>query len=305
MVFSGLAIEAVRKSCKHGGAWRLWQLARTIDQAGSGQITRAQLRDFLNSLEIDTRTQRRWLHDAAAIGFIRLPVFEGPAARVFLASAGAVGAILGCKDVGRRVRLEDARQLAGTDWRSHLWAACLTRHKERPISRRTLQQLTGAPARTQRYREAKAGVKREANYSRSDVPADHLTGIKEHGKHAGAFASRNGRVFWRLPNSYKNDRAQLANEGRRRKANSIISTTRSTRRLVKMGQSSSAIHQNGWQAIDLGQRGEGLKLFHDTEAGLRSAQRKLARQDGRRVNELYGRSGRANSGARMWEPAAC
>ena len=64
--------------------------------------------------------------------------------------------------------------LVMTGWRAYLWAAFLATFNGRPVTRKTLEELTGMPKTTQRRFEEETGVAREQNYIVGKIPYDDV-----------------------------------------------------------------------------------------------------------------------------------
>lgn len=135
---------------KLGGAWRLWMLARALDQSGSGVVAESDLRDYCKHLGVSERLQRYWLAAAIRSGILAERVYKRSGDRVFiLASLGRGAAAIGAQYIGRPAEVS-SRALVKSGWKRHLWAAYLATLNGRPVSQQKKFELTGIEPRVQR-----------------------------------------------------------------------------------------------------------------------------------------------------------
>ena len=157
--------------------------------------------------------------------------WERDAERVWLRSAAKAAAALGVERLrGRPVGVPLEALLGGIGTvRAHLYASFHSGRKEsNPISRATLEELTGVPARTQRAYEEIAGVESERNVAVGEPYTEEAMREQawERGKAVFHFVDGRGRrgragrayVAWHLPNAYEGPHQQLC-KGRQKKIN--------------------------------------------------------------------------------------
>lgn len=207
---------------KHGGAARLWFLARSLDSKGQGWIKIAFLWSLIRFLGVDERQRRRWQADALRLGLLAEDRKHG-LYRICSLAKGALA--LGCFEVGKPAEI-GAKALTCKGWRSHVWAGFLTTTSARPISQTKKAQLTGVPERTQRFYQSFIPSKTQKNYARTNQPGSHLTGIRESGRQS-AFTGRDNLVYFRLPDQVfiPNFTASPALKGRSKKAQKAINAS--------------------------------------------------------------------------------
>ena len=273
-----MGVEAAKRASGTGGAWRLFTLAKALDGHGReavGRISADDLRDFVRSLGVTSRTWRRWYRQAVEIGLLDPVQNKSGAWALILPSAGKAAHYMGADDIGRKVEMS-AADLIGKGWKSRVWAG-YEAARGLQISREKMQKITGVAASTQCYRDNKAGVKRQANYAQSDYKADSLLMLKELSKHKGLFVANNKRVYWRLPDTRTTDIATDAGKGRSRKATAQL-------RDLQQDQNGAFIEQ---RALSGDLASEFVRLFCHTPAQRKASARKVSRQDNLRVTEIY------------------
>lgn len=311
-----VALWAIKAN--RGGAFRVWLLAKALDQAGSGWISRAQLWGFIGELGIGERKRRRWITDSLSVGLIAESKRRGGEEVYILSSLAAAAEKLECKTIGRPALLT-VNRLISEGWRSYVWSAYLATLKGRPMSQACKESVTGIEKRTQRNyqngyrRKGKNGEVVEIlppfgearrNYAKTSLTADHLAGVKEHGRQS-AFVTRGRAWKHRIPDIHEADYffrhfvmfrlpdirtvpifvSQPSPKGRSRKAQKQLNHSFSLER-VKAG------------AI--------VRLFHESLEGVEGALRKLARADippWERPGELF-QLAKAGATTNLWRPVA-
>ncbi len=298
--YSLMGIEAARRGSGSGGAWRLWVLARALDNAGRGIIKRDDLRAFVvGHLGVNRMTWKRWYSDA-----MRLEIFKESrnAAGVWymvFSNAGIIGAALGCVDgVGRRVTMP-AAALVGYGWAARVFAAHEVTYKNKPIARETMQKKINVSRSTQQYREARAGVKKIMNIAKMNRGADHLPGVVDHDRNPGAwFVDKKGILNRRLPNTYQYKNAVLSQRGRGRKVNRIL------RGLINSQQQSSLLKMERAQSfIDADESetpGDVIRLYNMTPEETKHSKKKIQHNDPRHeIAGVYQYQRKARRSARV------
>ncbi|MDZ4159476.1 MAG: hypothetical protein U1B80_06780 [Anaerolineaceae bacterium] len=247
-VYSNLAAAALRTTGA-GGWLRSWLLVRALDTDGSGKVKRDDVMVALHELGVILKTARRWVDAAIAQGVLIVRYewlrYRNPA---------VVGRLLGVDRVGDAVELPTVG-LFGRGWRSLMYQAALAGlaavRKGTPLSRRTLQSITGLSRATQRRHE-KRGVKSTRNLAETGLTADLMPGLREFGMAATLF-SYQGKVYKRLPDTRQPMQAQRVGRGRSRKYNAML--------VNKAGQAFN-----------------GVRVYHNRLTTALLAYRKLCRQ---------------------------
>jgi hypothetical protein len=262
-IFPSLALAALKANS--GGAWRVWEFARSIDRQGSGAIYEADLRNHCNELKVNGGTYKRWLKQAIDLGLF-ISVSRG---RLVLIGIKTACLILECKRVDtRRVEIPN-NKLVGKGWRAWIWAAYEMEFKGRPISRKTQYQLTGKHPETQRRYDNAAGVIRKANYAKGKLSADYLASIQEFDRRAAPFVM-DGVVWWRLPDARFSKKIKLAGKGMSGKINKTLRYSGISKRR---------------------DAGDCVRLFCENEKELKSTLKKISHSD-RKTPDTYLLQGR-------------
>lgn len=275
-VWSLVGLAAIQSN--HGGAWRVWVLCHAIDQAGSGRARRSDLWRWLAELGVGDRKRRRWLRDAITIGLVR-----EAGEYYYLAGLARAAIILGCDHIGRPAVISPV-DLMRSGWRAVVWSAYLLTLDGRPISQEKKAILTGIDPRTQRnYQRSSPGEVRR-NYAKTDIPGDHVDGLRDHGK-PSAFVGRDGRIVYRLPDiRLVSGVAKLTSKGRSRKAQRVINS----------------------RVIVARDQGSLVRLFHESTKGVKAALRQLSQADippWERPAELFSLLFAGRS-VNLWQPVA-
>lgn len=227
-------------------AFWLWHYAKHLCKAG-GTIPEQALKDSLKAIGISKSSRCDWLNDTVKIGLFTLEVSYRTGLVYYKLASWAEGAkIAGVERLGNSITMELGEFTSGS-WKPEIWAGRLLqlrgrdekvakisrdkRHadggavlivqerKAKPISRKTLTEITGVSRRAQQYREKRAGVEQVENYliGQSGMGYQPYGHDKEHPAHH----VHGGQERLRLPNSKAiPDRIQLSNSrGSTRRAN--------------------------------------------------------------------------------------
>ena len=292
--YSHMGIAAARRYSKLGGGWRLYVLAKALDPQGLGKIARDDLRDYALFLGVNVRTFERWIIQARNAGLFYTDVQNSSGQwMIVMANAGIAAAELNCETVGRKVTLP-AAALIGKGWKARVWAAYGITHKGQPIARETMQKIVNVAVSTQRYRDAQAKVNRVRNFANSGVKAipGELAEMKETTGRKNIFIDKDGFINWRLPNSYIFTTALRGGKGRGRIANKIIRNIQTTNGLLQVQQALSLENEYNSEIV---------KLFNQNPQQAKSAMKKLAKIDNRKVKDIYERDHTARNGAVIWK----
>ena len=292
--YSHMGIAAARRYSKLGGGWRLYVLAKALDPQGLGMIARDDLRDYALFLGVNVRTFERWIIQARNAGLFYTDVQNSSGQwMIVMANAGIAAAELKCESVGRKVTLP-AAALIGNGWKARVWAAYEITHNGQPIARETMQKIVNVAVSTQRYRDVQAKVNRVRNFAKSDIQlkGNQLPGLKETSGRKNIFIDKDGFINWRLPNSYIFTTALRGGKGRGRIANKIIRNIQTTNGLLQVQQALSLENEYNSEIV---------KLFNQNPQQAKSAMKKLAKIDNRKVKDIYERDHTARNGAVIWK----
>ncbi len=206
---------------------RIWLLARFLDEQGRGWLTidelRQQLTDKSSPLRVVGWRRLRQVLNAGKGVFWERDDFG----RLWLYGNIRVARHLGVTHFsGDEIKLP-IQELLGTigEVRNAFYTAFHCGRASSPISRATLQLVTGVPARTQRYYDDAHDTERVANLSLVADAGDQETSW-QHGRAAFTFIDSQGKqgragasyTAIRLPNSYTSTRyASLT--GKRKRLN--------------------------------------------------------------------------------------
>jgi hypothetical protein len=284
---------------KAGGAWRLWTLAKALDQAGSGVVVFEDLKNYVLEMGAGDKSFRRWLTDAKRRGWLHQVQRRDGSKVLILAGLVRVAGALGVSDPGGNWIKVRAKDLVVDGWRGFVWAGYLTTFKG-PVSRERLEALTGVPQRTQALWEQTPGIEHEKNYAISGISGDHLTGFREHCRPASfEFRDRSTNeknvIAWRLPDRRKvsSYTAELSNRGRLRKARRKLSSLEAASCSAGSGHSGGcSMAAARGQSTGVGaQRGlsgefEFVRLYHDGYKGVKRELKRIGKL--RRHDRLLG-----------------
>lgn len=253
------------------GGLRAWQFGKALDVGGSGWVKLAELRAFLRSLGVDDRLARGWLLSGRETGIISYKVIRGVKVAVLVSPARACF-LLGIPTPGARPALVSCSALAGKGWKSAAWVALISTFRGRPVSRETLERLTGVE-RTEQWRlERGQPVEKKHNFGvGARVSPDHVQGLDENTRRQGVFilgyGPLRGRIAWRLPDCRVVPDAVLPCKGRTRKVRSSLKRLSILRR-------------------PMFDEGEYQRVFYPTMTDASQAARRIGARD-QRQDECY------------------
>ena len=260
-----MGVAAFRNGC--GGAWRIWLLAKSLDDIGRGAIPQNYLEMYAMHLQIHRKSYLRWHTKAEKLKLITKVSRKSGAVDTILAGHAKAAYFIGCKHVGSRRARTRVALLVKKGWRAHIWAAYITTHLKRPISRAKMREITDVPESTQLVYEKETGVRPTPNYLVSNMSLDKLIGVREFERnHAFPYwdkVNKRWTIAWRAPDS--RDASFLANcmpPGRTRKINKYL---RSLSGSSYVGRASS-------------KESEYIRLFNDSPQTTEFTLRKLARE---------------------------
>ena len=209
---------------------RIWLLLRHLDCNGSGWVAideaRRQLTDQASDLHVcGWRQLRNLLTKGKGIFWSR------DQERIWLKGVSSVAQVLNVERLSRLpIQLPISALTANLgEVKAHFYASFHSNQKQNnPISRKTIQQLTTIPARTQLVYEKRAKIQKQHNIALGSLFSEEK--LKErawkNGRSVFKFVDYKGKqgkaeqtyIAWRLPNQYSSS-LEHAPKGRMRKIN--------------------------------------------------------------------------------------
>lgn len=214
-IYPEVIFKAINNN-KPVGAFRLWFIAKDFDQGGSGFIPARKFRRYLKGLGIPRGTYTRWITQAIELGLI-----ERTSTDTYILKSWERGAALAGVTSLLQPVLIPLERFTRKGWLSWVWSGFIKHFEGKPISRATLEKLSGVPARTQRGYEKQAQVKSKAHFANYGDPTkdpDHAIAID--GKR-GIYGYA-GMTRRRLPDSRTTKEVRLTGKGRTKKVNSAL-----------------------------------------------------------------------------------
>lgn len=210
-----------KKSDMALGAFRLWFIAKKFDR-GNGFIPKKEFRQYIRSLGIAKSTYSRWLDQATDLGLIDLSI------DVYrLTSLENCARLVGLTHLERPVNVQMDRFVQKKGWLPWVWSGYLLHFRGKPITRGTLEKLSGVPATTQLEYEKIANIKKTANFADICSPETNPELAINSYPNPGFYCS-GGRIRRRLGNTYMPSDVQLANKGRTKRVNAALCTVGSS-----------------------------------------------------------------------------
>jgi hypothetical protein len=228
-VYPSLLLAMLKQNQEAAG--RVYLLLRHLDSTGRGWLPIEEIRAQLTRKEsplkvMGWRRLRQLLHQGEGVFWER-----DSQGRIWLRSALRIALNLDCSRLkGNRINLPIATLLGGIGTvRAHFYASFHSgRRSDNPISRQTLESITGLSPRTQRDYDRLAQVKRQRNIA---VGPRHtqISVEEQYWQRGGAvftFIDSQGQqgpknqqyLAWHLPNSYQAPH-QKRSKGRQKKIN--------------------------------------------------------------------------------------
>jgi len=188
--------QIIHKSIRTGagGAIRIYFLSRSLDIRGSGFIYEDALDNFGKQLGVNINTWNRWKRNAFEIHFL----IRGGNNTIRIPAIQKICAELELEDAGHQFEIF-AGLLVKKNWKAYVFAGHETQF-ERPISRKTLKQLSGVGISTQRKYDKLCGTKRTPNYVTIENPTAKEQELAQR-KHTPFLQCANGNVIQRLPDN--------------------------------------------------------------------------------------------------------
>jgi len=249
-VWPMLGLSAIKH--RRHGAWRAWETARHLDQAGSGRVDPDKLLRYFKEQGLEPRTRRRWVADALRLGLLRKTT-----GGLYYVNLAIAAINLECFELGIPANIH-IENIFHKGWRSLIFDA-YNATLPGPMSQRRKHALTRITPRTQRnYQRCSPGISR-TNFARREEPADHVHGLR-HERGLAVFTDGKNRIIQRLPDIrvIPPTVATRAPMGRTRQAQKIINASRFLGR-----RSAEPI----------------FKLFHESDKGARQAVRRIGRSE--------------------------
>lgn len=238
-VYPSLLLAMLEK--EQSAAGRVYLLLRHLDVTGRGWLLTEDIREHLTQqgspLKVmGWRRLRQVFHQGEGVFWER-----DTKGRLWLRGALRIALELDCDRLkGKRIELPVKHLLGGIgEVRAHFYASFHSgRSTDNPISRDTLEKITGVSPRTQREYDRVANVKRQQNIAIGPKETK-TTAEDQYWQRGGAvftFVDGHGKqgpknrqyLAWRLPNSYQAPHRQCS-KGRQKKINQKLV------RLVKNG----------------------------------------------------------------------
>jgi hypothetical protein len=266
-----IGTSALQHHC--GGGWRIWCIARGMDDKGSGKINQADLYSRLRELGVSDHNRGEWIREAERAGLIERHTYKRDGTKVILITGLARGAdLLGCPKIGPAVYMTDPSKLFVRYWRSNLWDAFLATTDGKPVSQITKENITGISPRVQRNYIEHSSATKTINIAQTQYTIDSITGLNEN-SHRHYFIM-NKQVYQRLPDSFSVPASEYykAPKG---------STRNAQARLDKLRSQGSDILQSSFHFSSSVPPRDcyGQRIFNRTYAELKATNKKLARLD--------------------------
>lgn len=196
------------RSSGAGGAWRLFVLAKNLEQTGQGFIQREILKAYARELGVSEKNIRRWMDAARYYDLFKDVQRKNGEWVIILTSSKKAARRLGCETTYKAVNLP-AEYLFVKGWRAYVfasWQSLFTNNGERLVSQKKQAEITGISEQTQRKFNREAGVKSKKNYAISNIHANGYSSVLEFGHRAGLFEywdkdKHQKYLGWRIPNS--------------------------------------------------------------------------------------------------------
>ena len=292
--YTYMGIDAARARSGVGGAWRLYILAKALDQDGVGRVALADLRGFALHLGLNPRTYQRWINQAERRGVLSYFQKESGEWWVNLQSPAKLCHAMGWDAIGKKMQIDPALLIV-PGWKANIWASVSAGMNGRQISRERLQKVYNVAARTQTHRDNQADVNRQANYADTGIianAADVKAWEQNRPEWKGLFRASNGRLYRRLPDTRATNKVILIGTGRGRKALSELRHLQDITACYKRDQALA----NGIEDSEY------IRLFNRNPKQLKTSKRKLERQENPRVVDVFQHVyDNKDSGAGIWD----
>ena len=228
-------------------AFRVWFLAKAFCRAGA-TVPVGLFKAWLAGLGVKKSTYYRWIAEALDLGLLQIIKSENTGLSYYKLASWFDGArIAGCKSLANPIEMP-VESLLITSWRAEVWAGRLLQVRDRttvtakisrdhngeaqlekkikrakPISRRTLEKVTGVKRRTQQNREKKAKVRQQQHVL---IHEGKRGGFQPYGsidEQPGLMVTSGGVAVEQLPNSREiPDHFQKSSRSRTRKVNKSL-----------------------------------------------------------------------------------
>lgn len=231
-----IAIAAMRAG--YSSHYQLWLLLHLMDRAGSGRLDLDKVKLHLTEL-ISKHKTWEWAR-------VRTLLQEGDGrfwsltpTRVYYTTHARLAAALGIEKLNGRFATIQAENVKGTSaaaFRAHCFAAWMANHTS-PISRRTIERLTGITPRSQRRYCQLADIEQQANIcigpkkttEQMQECAWNYSGAFTFTDYLGKQGNRPGAqyVAWHLPAAYDGTAATGTRSQQRRvnkRINNLVNT---------------------------------------------------------------------------------
>ena len=266
-----------------GGAWRAWIFARALDNAGSGCVSRQDLRRYFAELGANTRTFDYWIDQAVIYGLFR----EGKSTRdgktiYYLTCEEKTAELCGCDHTTiskHYVWIPADVLLDKNTWKGFIFTAWRSQLKR--VSQKTTQKITGIHPRTQRryLRGSKAKSIHNVVRYKTKTTDDQVNGLRD----IEANPEDGDRVYYE---DCKGNLAKRLPDGvtapEEIELHDHIGRNRKVQKGLKRAQ------MNDLEACDDKARARKVKVFCETSKELKATQRVQSRiPASQRSSELY------------------
>jgi len=213
-IYPEIILSAIRTKKPVGGV-RLYCLFKAANTSGNGNMRAVTFKDYCRKSGVKKSRYNRWLRYALNMG-----ILSRTGETLSAISWGKAAVRCGIQKPLQIACDMPAERIVEARWAAWVWAAYLLLHKDRPISRNALEELTGVPDSTQRRYEVQAGVVNQANYADYGFPdQDPDNAIAEEGN---GYFWYHGRMKKRLPNTRIVKGVFRCSRGRMKKYNRAI-----------------------------------------------------------------------------------
>jgi hypothetical protein len=182
----------------HGGAARLYAVARNLDKSGSGYVYKEKMLQHLLDLQIHERNIRRWWMDANELGIFRESTLGKTKLEVvFYVSPDKLANLICSRHIGNPVLVREEK-LFSCGWRAWVWNAFLCSVEGEMLSKQLKFSLTGIHPRVQAKYEEKLNLTKIRNDAFICKGGDEHAKLLRETSHNYLY-SKNGRIFQRFP----------------------------------------------------------------------------------------------------------
>jgi hypothetical protein len=197
------------------GSCKAWIVARNLDHGGSGRLLKSDLYQEIENYTTK-RTRQRWIKEALQLGIFTV----SKCGKYFrFISLDKVASVYSCSNLVTPVLIE-IEDLFRPGLSKYLWAGYLeSRNDQQPISRATLESITGVSESTQRVLEGD-NEHIDKYYCFTDLgDTEDPQGAYENIKNSPdqSIKIKGKKIIKQLPNTYKSKGIKQARKGATKK----------------------------------------------------------------------------------------